>query len=320
MRFSPMIAIPLAAATFLALAACTTGDEASSGAAGAGGGGKVEKVGLMLQDISNPFFAAMQTRMQEEAEAKGFDLNVQDGRQDLGTQNDQIDAMIQQQVDLILINAVDSEGIGSAVARAKAAGIVVVAVDVDASGADAAVTTDNVLAGKQSCEALVDKIGGKGNILVIEGTPTSAPQDRVKGCDEVLKAHPDIKVVARQAGKNDRASGLDLATDMLTANKDVVGIFAINDPEALGADLAVQQAGRTGITITGVDASPEAVIALKDAKSNLWATPAQDPGGMAVKAFEVGTQIVQGNPPKDRVTLLEPKLVTRDTVNDYKGW
>ena len=310
------------AAAVLATAACTNGDEAKPGGGGSGdaGGKEVTKVGLMLQDISNPFFAAMQTGMQEEAKAQGFEINVQDGRQDLGTQNDQIDAFISQGVQLILLNAVDSEGIGSAVARAQAAGIVVVAVDVDAAGADAAVTTDNVLAGRQACEALVEKIGGKGNVLFVEGTPTTAPQDRVKGCEEVMKENPDVKVVARQAGKNDRASGLALTTDMLTANKDVQGIFAINDPEGLGAELAIQQANRTGITVVGVDGSPEAVKALEDPNSNFWATPAQDPAGMAKKAYEVGKEIVGGTKPAERITLLEPSLVTRDNVKDYKGW
>jgi ribose transport system substrate-binding protein len=302
----------------LALTSCTSGDAPAAG--GGGGGGEVEMVGLMLQDISNPFFAVMQDSMQQAAEQDGFQVNVQDGRQDLGQQNDQVDALIQQGADLILLNAVDSAGIASAVARAQAAGIPVVAVDVDAQGADAAVTTDNVEAGRQSCQALVDEIGGSGNILIIEGTPTSAPQDRVKGCEEVLAANPGVQVVGRQAGKNDRDSGLQLATDMLTANQDVKGIFAINDPEALGADLAVQQAGRSGIVITGVDGSPEAVKALQDPNSNFFATPAQDPGGMVLEALEVGRGIVAGNPPAERITLLAPELVTRDTVGSYEGW
>ena len=307
----------VAAAVSLLATACTTGDEVAEGGSE---GGEVEKVGLMLQDISNPFFAAMQDRMTDVAKEQGFDLNVQDGRQDLAAQNDQIDAFVQQGVDLILINAVDSEGIGSGVARAKAEGIAVVAVDVDAEGSDAAVTTDNVEAGRQSCQALIDKIGGEGNILVIEGTPTTAPQDRVKGCEEVLEDNPDVTVVGRQAGKNDRSSGLDLATDMLTANDDVDGIFAINDPEALGADLAVQQANRDGIVITGVDGSPEAVLALEDDDSNFWATPAQDPGGMVLKALEIGQDIVAGNPPEEHVTLLDPTLIDRDNVDEYEGW
>ena len=303
----------------LALTSCTSGD-APAGGGGGGGGGEVELVGLMLQDISNPFFAVMQDSMQQAAEQDGFQVNVQDGRQDLGQQNDQVDALIQQGADLILLNAVDSAGIASAVARAQAAGIPVVAVDVDAEGADAAVTTDNVEAGRQSCQALVDGIGGSGNILIIEGTPTSAPQDRVKGCEEVLAANPGVEVVGRQAGKNDRDSGLQLATDMLTANQDVRGIFAINDPEGLGADLAVRQAGRTGVVITGVDGSPEAVKALQDPNSNFFATPAQDPGGMVLEALEVGRGLVAGNPPAERITLLKPELVTRDTVGSYEGW
>lgn len=301
----------------LSVAACSSGDEETTAASGPK---DTKKVGLMLQDISNPFFASMQNSMKKASADQGFELNVQDGRQDLGTQNDQIDAFIQQKFDLILLNAVDSQGIASAVARAQAAGITVVAVDVDASGADAAVTTDNVEAGRQACDALVKGIKNKGNILILEGTPTTAPQDRVKGCEEVLSKNPDIKVVARQAGKNDRASGLQLATDMLTANKDVAGIFAINDPEALGADLAAQQAGRKGITIVGVDGSPEGVKALKDPNSMFAATPAQDPGAMALKAFEVGKQIRDGKPPADRVTLLNPKLVDRSNVSSYKGW
>lgn len=320
MKFTARKTLVAAAAALTLLAsACTTGDENNT-TPGEGGDGGVEKVGLMLQDISNPFFAAMQTSMTELAESEGFEINVQDGRQDLAAQNDQIDAFVQQGMDLILLNAVDSEGIASAVARAQAAGIVVVAVDVDAAGADAAVTTDNVEAGRQSCQSLIDKIGGAGNILIVEGTPTTAPQERVEGCHEVLEENPDITVLASQAGNNDRASGLELTTDMLTANADVDGIFAINDPMALGADLAVQQAGRDGIVITGVDGSPEAVTALNDDASNFWATPAQDPAGMAAKAYEVGVEIIGGNEPADRVTLLNPTLVDRDNVGEYAGW
>lgn len=303
------------------LAGCSSGDQGDPGTGSASGGSKqVKKIGVMLQDISNPFFSAMEKSIQDKGKAEGVDVNVQDGRQDIGTQNDQFDTFIQQQVDMIIVNAVDSKGIASAVARAKAAGITVVAVDVDADGADAAVTTDNVAAGRQSCEALVKGIGGKGNVLIIEGTPTTAPQERVKGCEEVLAKNPAVKIVGRQAGKNDRASGLQLTTDLLTANKTVNGIFAINDPEGLGADLAVQQAGRTGVKVVGVDGSPEAVKALKDPSSNFFATPAQDPAGMIAKAFEVGKQIRAGQPPAQRVTLIEPTLVDRTNVAQYKGW
>lgn len=307
----------------LALTACSNTSPVDPGAEPADD--EIGVVGLMVQDISNPFFAAMQSSMEEVAEEEGFTLNVQDGQQDLGAQNEQIDAFIQQQVDIILINAVDSEGIGSAVQRALDAGITVVAVDVDAAGAQAAVTTDNVEAGRQACTALFEKMGGEGNILIVDGTPITSVQERVEGCEEVLAEHPDITVLAHQNGNNDRATGLDLTTQMLTANDDVQGIFAINDPTALGATLALGQANREGVWVVGVDGSPEAVEAMQDdafPNSSFWATPAQDPGGMVVEAFEVAKDIrANGAPGEDeRIKLVEPSLVTRDTVSDYAGW
>ncbi|WP_261165549.1 ABC transporter substrate-binding protein [Microbacterium sp. Marseille-Q6965] len=307
----------------LALAGCSSTSPVDPGTEPADD--EIGVVGLMVQDISNPFFAAMQSSMEEVAEEEGFTLNVQDGQQDLGAQNEQIDAFIQQQVDIILLNAVDSEGIGSAVQRALDAGITVVAVDVDAAGAQAAVTTDNVEAGRQACTALFEKMGGQGNILIVDGTPITSVQERVEGCEEVLAEHPDITVLAHQNGNNDRATGLDLTTQMLTANDDVQGIFAINDPTALGATLALGQANREGVWVVGVDGSPEAVEAMQDdsfPNSSFWATPAQDPGGMVVEAFEVAKDIrANGAPDEDeRIMLVEPSLVTRDTVSDYAGW
>jgi ribose transport system substrate-binding protein len=241
----------------------------------------------------------------------------------LGQQNNQIDAFIQQKTDLIVLNAVDSQGIGSAVQRALAAGVVVVAVDVDAAGAQAVVMTNNIEAGTQSCTALADKIGGKGNIIIVDGTPITSVQDRVKGCKDVLASkYPDIHIVGQQAGKNDVANGQSITTDLLTANKDLQGIFAINDPTARGAVLALKQANRTGIWVTGVDGSPEAVTEMKNPGSPFWATPAQDPAGMVVKAYQVGKDIVANGAPDaaSRVTLMNPTLVTQDTMSSYKGW
>jgi ribose transport system substrate-binding protein len=120
-------------------AGCSEGDPVSTDRGGEPGA-RVETIGLMVQDLSNPFFQSMANGVQAGAERIGATVNVQDGRQDLGAQNEQIDAFIQQQVDVLLINAVDSEGIGPAVERAKEAGIRVVAVDVAARGAEAQVT------------------------------------------------------------------------------------------------------------------------------------------------------------------------------------
>ncbi|HCT5961924.1 TPA: substrate-binding domain-containing protein, partial [Klebsiella pneumoniae] len=209
-------------------------------------GKKISHIGLMVQDMSNPFFSAMERNAKQAAAKIGATLNVQDAQVDLANQNTQIDAFIQQKVDLIIISAVDESGIEPAIQRAKAAGIIVIAVDTPARGADAEIMTNAIQAGETSCEYLFSQMGGKGKVLLVDGTPIQTIIDRIKGCKNVAQKYPDIKIVGQQASRNDRASSLMVTTDMLTANPDVSGIFGMNDPSALGAVLAVEQAGKAG--------------------------------------------------------------------------
>jgi ribose transport system substrate-binding protein len=298
--------------------ACSEGDPVSTERGGPGA--KVQTIGLMVQDLSNPFFQSMANGVKAGAEKIGATVNVQDGRQDLGAQNEQIDAFIQQQIDVLLINAVDSDGIGPAVERAKEAGIKVVAIDVAARGAEAQVTLDNTAAGNLACTYLADQIGGGGDILLINGTPISSVQDRVTGCKQALQKYPQIKIVSEQNGDNGRAKALTIATDMLTANPNVKGIFGINDPTALGATLAAQQAGINGLVIVGVDASPEAVAELQKPDSMFKATAAQDPNTQGGIALEMAQKLFAGEPLEQQSVLVPTEMITRENLAQYKGW
>ena len=132
---------------------------------------EIKSIGLMVQDMSNPFFSAMDREAKVQAKKIGATLNVQDAQLDLTTtQDNQISAFIEQGVDLIIVSAVDESGLKPAIERARAAGIIVVAVDTPAKGADAIVMTDGVQAGELSCEYLANQLGGKGNILIVDGT------------------------------------------------------------------------------------------------------------------------------------------------------
>ncbi|TCV67458.1 ABC transporter substrate-binding protein [Neorhizobium sp. S3-V5DH] len=282
---------------------------------------KIESIGLMVQDMSNPFFSAMDRGAKRAAQAIGAKVNTQDAQLDLANQNTQIDAFIQQGVSLIVISAVDEAGIEPAIARAKEAGIVVIAVDTPAKGADAVVMTDAVQAGEKSCDYLFTKLGGKGNVLLVDGTPIQTIIDRINGCKNVAKKYPGIKIVGQQASKNDRASGLMVTTDMLTANPDVKGIFGMNDPSALGAVLAVEQAGKASeIVVTGVDGSPEGVAELKREGSPFIGTATQNPRAMVEQAVKIAQEMLNGKPPEEKTILIPSELVTRDNVNQYPGW
>ncbi|OON41325.1 LacI family transcriptional regulator [Izhakiella australiensis] len=282
---------------------------------------KVARIGLMVQDMSNPFFSAMEKSAKKTAAEIGASLNVQDAQVDLANQNTQIDAFIQQKMDLIIISAVDEAGIEPAIERAKAAGIIVIAVDTPAKGADAAIMTNAIQAGETSCNYLFSQMGGKGNVLLVDGTPIQTIIDRIKGCKNVAAKYPDIHIVGQQASRNDRGTGLMVTTDMLTAHPDVSGIFGMNDPSALGAVLAVEQAGKaSAIKVTGVDGSPEAVDELKRSGSPFIGTATQNPGEMVRQAIKLAQDIAANKPITSRTILIPSVLVSRDNVNSYAGW
>lgn len=283
----------------------------------------LKKVGVSVVDLGNPFFGAIAGAMDaavKKAGGPGAETLVVSGDYDLTKQSSQIDNFIQAGVDLIVVSAVDSKAIGAAIKRAEAAGIPVVAVDNTADGAMATVTTDNVEAGRQACGYIVDKLKGKGNVLIVNGPPVSGVIDRVKGCKDVFAKHPDIKILSdNQNGIGTREGGLNVTTGLLTAHDDVDAIFTINDPSAIGADLAAKQLGRTGIVITTVDGSPDVEAALKG-NTMIEASAAQLPAELANSAVEAGAKLVKGEKLEKPDVLVAPKLVTRETVGDYVGW
>jgi ribose transport system substrate-binding protein len=240
---------------------------------------------------------------------------------DLSKQFTQIDNFISAGVDLILLNATDPAAIEPAIRKARKAGIVVVAVDVDAKGVDATVQTDNDLAGRLACQFIVDKLSGKGNVIIQNGPQVTAVTDRVHGCKTVFAAAPGIKVLSDdQDGKGSREGGLNAMQGYLVRFPKIDGLFTINDPQAIGSDLAAKQLKRSGIIITSVDGAPDIEGALKSAGSSIQASASQDPWAQAQEAVTIGYDLLNGKPPADKVKLLAPTLITRDNIASYTGW
>jgi ribose transport system substrate-binding protein len=283
---------------------------------------QIKSVGITLGSMGNPFFVALA----KGAEAKvkqyspGAKVNALSADYDLNKQFSQIDGFIASGADMILVNAVDAKAIEPALQKAKKAGIVVVGVDVAANGADATVQTNNVQAGEIACQFIVEKLGGKGNVIIQNGPQVSAVIDRVNGCKTVLKKSPDIKVLSDdQDAKGSREGGLNVMQNHLTRFPKVDAVFAINDPQAIGADLAAKQLNRKNIVITSVDGAPDIETALKS-DTQVQASASQDPYMIAQKAVEIGHDIMNGKKPAEPMTLLPSTLITRANVKDYKGW
>jgi ribose transport system substrate-binding protein len=282
----------------------------------------LKKIGISLGSMGNPFFVALA----KGAEAKAKEINPKVEVQamgfeyDLGKQVTQIDNFIASGVDMIMLNAADKKALAPAVKKAQAAGIVVVAVDVGSDGVDATVMTDNVQAGQIACQYIVDKLGGKGDVIIQNGPQVTAVVDRVVGCKQVFAKAPGIKVLSDdQDAKGSREGGLNVMQGHLTRFAKIDAVFAINDPQAIGTDLAAKQLKRTGIIITSVDGAPDIEAALKG-DTQVQASSSQDPYKMAQIAVEIGYGIMNGKKPEKTEILMPSKLVTRDNVKDHAGW
>jgi ribose transport system substrate-binding protein len=144
-----------------------------------------------------------------------------------------------------------------------------------------------------AAEYVVKLLGGKGNVVELEGIPgTSAARDRGQGFNEVMAKNAGLKIVARQEAGFDRAKGLTVMENILQAQPKIDAVFAHNDEMALGALKAIEAAGRKGIRVVGFDAVDDAVKAVKDGR--LAATVAQRPADMGRLGVEFALKVIQG--------------------------
>jgi ribose transport system substrate-binding protein len=313
MRITRLFGIPLLVFTVMGLAAHALAADK-----------ELKSVGLTVGDLGNPFFD--QIAHGTAAQAKTINPNVTiaalSSNYDMKNQASQMKDFLSSGVDLIVLGAANSKAVAASVKKAKAKGTVVVAIDVGAEGGvDATVMSDNKQAGELAAQYIVDKLHGKGDVVIVNGQPVTSVQDRVAGALSVFKKFPDIKILSQNANAEGTIQGGQrVMNDLLTANRHLDAVFAVNDPSAIGCDLAAQQAHRNEFFIVGVDGSPQGVEALKNKQSLFEATSAQDPYLMAQKAVETGYDILQGKKPIEETILIPVKLITRDNVSDYTGW
>jgi ribose transport system substrate-binding protein len=281
-------------------------------------------IGVSVADLGNPFFVQIAESVADTARSLAgdrVDVIVRSSAYDLERQRQQIQEFIRRQVDLIVLTAADSIRIETDVRLAQAAGIRVIAVDINAAGADVTITTDNVQAGEIACRYLAERLDGKGNVVIINGAAISSVIERVTGCKHVLDAYPDIRLLSdRLNGGGTIEGGLEVMTYLVNAHDRIQGVFAINDPSAQGAVLAARQADRRDFIITSVDGAPAAREALMQSDGRWVASAAQFPKQMAELAVETGLALLRGEPVDPRIILIPARLVTAENVGQYDGW
>ncbi|MFH8401070.1 substrate-binding domain-containing protein [Streptomyces anulatus] len=282
-----------------------------------GSSGGTTKVGMSLSTLNNPFFVQMKEGAQAEAEKAGIDLTVTDAQNDASQQANQLQNFTSSGVSSIIVNPVDSDAVGPGVRSANKADIPVIAADRGVNKAETAtlVASDNVAGGKLAADALADKLGGKGSIVILQGTAgTSASRERGAGFAEGLKAYPDIKVVAKQPADFDRTKGLDVMTNLIQSHPGITGVFAENDEMALGAAKALGSKAGKSVSVVGFDGTPDGLKAVE--AGTLYASVAQQPAELGKIAVQNAVKAAKDE--KVESTVKVPvKVVTRENVADF---
>jgi inositol transport system substrate-binding protein len=220
-------------------------------------------IGVSFQGLSDEYIVRLSDAFKARAEELGVKVQVADGQMDAATQVSQVENFISQKVDVIVLNPISADGCAPAVTAAKEAGIPIITLISITSNQDEASTyvgSDAYESGVIQAKMVVEDLNKKGNIVVMLGQMGHDAQiGRLKGLEDTI-ADTDIKIIAQQTGNWSREEGMKLMENWLASGKQIDAVVAQNDAMALGAVMAIEEAGLTGkIKVYGIDAQGEAL-------------------------------------------------------------
>lgn len=274
------------------LSGCSTGETPAKTTPETGGNTDTTKmiVGLSVSTLNNPFFVTLVDGAKAKAAELGVDLIVVDAGDDSAKQVNDIEDLMSKNIQVLIVNPVDSSAVAPVVGDAIAKGIKTVSVDrgVEGQTVDVAIASDNVKGAELATEYLVELVGQGAEVAELTGIEgSSAAIDRGKGFHNV--ADKKLNVVASQTANFNRAEGLSVMENVLQANPNIKGVFAHNDEMALGA---IEAVNGKDIVIIGFDATDDALAAIK--AGTMAATVAQKPSLMGETAVDSAVKLIKG--------------------------
>lgn len=272
------------------------------------------KIGLSVSDLTLERWQHDRDFFVEKAEELGAEVIVQSANGDEAKQLSQIQNMLSQDIDVLVIIAINSDALSTVVEKAKSEGIPVLAYDrlVNGSDIDAYVSFDNVRVGEMQAEYLVEKVP-TGKYFLMGGSPTDNNAKMFRegqmNIIQPLVDKGDITIVGDQWAKGwDANEALKIMENALTANKnDIDGIVASNDNTAGGAIQALDAQGLAGkVVISGQDADLAGVQRIAEGTQTM--TVYKPIKAIAIKSAEVAVQLANGEAITSDSTVNNGKL------------
>ena len=236
-----------------------------------------QKIGLIVSTLNNPFFVDLKTGIENKAKKLGYDVVVLDSQNDPAKEVSNMEDISVKDVDVVLLNPVDSDSAIASVMVANNLDLPVITVDRAANGGEVVshVASDNAEGGKMAAQYLINQLGDNANIVELEGIAgSSAPRDRGAGFDNEIE-NSNLNIITKQSADFDRTKGLSVMENIIQSKGDIDAVFAQNDEMALGALKALQDANMDNVLVVGFDATDDAVASVN--KGEMSATIAQQP-------------------------------------------
>jgi ribose transport system substrate-binding protein len=281
-------------------------------------------IGLSVLTLANPFFKIIADTMTVEAAKHGYRVQTVAGDFDVAKQKDQVADFIVNRVSAIVLTPCNSKSIGTSIAEANKAGIPVFTADIAclAEGATVVthVATDNYGGGRLAAKALIEALHGTGKVAIVDHPEVESVLLRTKGFrDELEEAKKNrgvtMEIVITVPGGGVKDKSFKATEDVLQAVPELDGIFAINDPSAMGALAAVEKAGRASkIVIVGFDGEVEACQAIKEGK--IYADVVQHPAQIAQETVGAIVAYMNGEDVKREILIPVTLYRQADTATD----
>ncbi|MBI6682932.1 sugar ABC transporter substrate-binding protein [Pseudomonas viridiflava] len=260
------------------------------------------RIGVSIARVDDNFMTYVRNGLDDAARQEGVQIQFEDAQGDVVRQLNQVQGFLNQKVDAVIVLPVDTSATASMTRAAVAAKIPLVYVNrhPDERKLPTGVVTvasNDIEAGQLQMRYLAEKLGGKGTLAIIMGDlAQNATHDRTEGVKQILKDYPNIKVVEQQSAEWQRSKGMDLTSNWLLAGSRFDAIIANNDEMAIGAAMALQQAGKAKgeVAIVGIDGLPDGLAAIK--RGMLVASVFQDPKAQAASAMQSAVKMIKGEP------------------------
>ncbi len=277
-----------------------------------------ETIAVFTKNQTNPFFHNVRVGAENAAKQLGAKIiqYVPTKPDSIPEQLSQVEDVIVKKPDAIVFTPVDYKALIPGVEKMNAAGIPVVNVTDHMAGGKIVsfVGIEDYKVGRATAEALMKALGGKGNVVIIEGVKGSlSNQDRTRGLTDVTKSYPNVKLLATQAGNFQRLNALQVMENLMQSFPQIDGVMAANDAMAVGAIEALDAANRKAIVV-GINGTKEAVDAVKSGK--LLASGQADPFMQGCLATMMAIRHLRHQPIVSEM-FLPPSVIDQSNYKDF---